>query len=99
MIEIHKAKAITFAKLKPESIIHNVDGTTFDSIIRVECAHCNKEYFIPTTRSNIQKYVDGTNVQYAFPHLNADDRELILSNTCVKCWDELMKDINEGIVD
>lgn len=30
--------------------------------------------------------------QDAFPHLDADDRELLISNTCGQCWNNLFNE-------
>ena len=31
-------------------------------------------------------------VQDAFPELNADERELLVSGTCIPCWDRMYED-------
>ena len=33
--------------------------------------------------------------QEAFPHLEADDRELLISNTCGQCWNNLFSEDEE----
>jgi hypothetical protein len=34
-------------------------------------------------------------VQNAFPYLNADERELLISQTCGACWKEMFGDEEE----
>lgn len=55
----------------------------------VTCRLCKKEYEIPVTEEGYQKYLEGAKIQLAFPHLNLDQRELIISQTCPDCWKRL----------
>lgn len=39
------------------------------------------------TPEQLAKFQSGTMVQHAFPHLNADDREFIMTGTTKEEWD------------
>lgn len=92
MILIEKQNVITYHKVR-EGFESTINGITFDAVVKVNCKHCNKEVLIPVTEHSIEAYSEGVKVQNAFPYLNADDREAILTNTCKECWDNLMKDL------
>lgn len=38
---------------------------------------------------------DGTLAQDAFPYLNADEREMLISGICPKCWNKLFGEEEE----
>jgi len=38
---------------------------------------------------------DGALVQDAFPYLSADEREMLISGICPKCWDKLFGEEEE----
>lgn len=58
-------------------------------IIKVTCRSCGENFEIRVTESEYLNYMTGELVQYAFPRLTADQRELIISGTCGKCWDKM----------
>lgn len=55
----------------------------------VTCRMCKIDTVIPVTVEQLIKYQEGMKVQVAFPNLNADQRELIISCTCPNCWKKL----------
>lgn len=58
--------------------------------IEAICPRCRKVHPILV---NIEDYLDwhaGMRLtQEAFPYLNADEREMLISGTCPTCWDEM----------
>ena len=61
--------------------------------ILTRCPVCNEQHFIPVKFCDYIKWKkDGVYVQDAFPYLNEDEREMLLSGICRKCWDEAMTD-------
>lgn len=59
---------------------------------------------LPISEEEWNAYMDGTLVQIAFPHLDEDEREFILTGTIPEEWDELMSededyDSDESIYD
>lgn len=55
----------------------------------VKCRMCKVDHIIPVTEEQLIKYQQGAKIQVAFPNLNADQRELIISRTCPSCWNKL----------
>lgn len=58
-----------------------------------KCNWCNKNYAIEMTNDQMVRYEawknTGGHVQDYLPDLSADDRELLISGTCKKCWDKM----------
>jgi len=42
--------------------------------------------------SEFENWENGELIQKAFPELSADDRELLLTGICSKCWNEIFGD-------
>lgn len=61
------------------------------SAFKVKCSMCQKDHLLHVTQSQMEKYLnrEGT-IQEIFPQLNVNDRELLISRTCGKCFDALM---------
>ena len=58
-------------------------------IIEVECRMCGKQYNLKAEKEDIQKWMNGMNIQDALPYMPAEQRELLISGTCPECWDKL----------
>jgi RNase P subunit RPR2 len=56
----------------------------------VTCHNCGDTHCVNV---NAEKYFQwkegGVLIQNAFPDMSADNRELLISMTCGKCWDEM----------
>jgi hypothetical protein len=61
----------------------------------VECNHCNKSFQLDVKPSDLIAWSQGKLIQEAFPYLDADQRELLISNTCKKCWSKMFSDEDE----
>jgi hypothetical protein len=63
-----------------------------------KCYHCGKNGYIIMSQKDYFKgkkaYEQGAFVQDAFPNLNIDEREQIISGTHPQCWDELFNKRN-----
>lgn len=57
--------------------------------LQVECRMCNSEHVITVSKEAYEKHKNGAHVQDAFPTLNANQRELLISGTCPTCWDKI----------
>lgn len=65
-------------------------------IISVNCIYCNKEHIIIVNNSDYDDWKNhGKLIQDAFPYLNADQRELLISRICPTCWEEMFKEENK----
>lgn len=68
--------------------------------VKVQCISCNTMHEIPVPEAGWRKWVNGEFIQNALPSLSAEglllltnDGELLLSQTCGKCWDEMFGDM------
>lgn len=57
-------------------------------LLETRCPICGGINYITIKAEDYQKYKKGALVQDAFPYLSAEERELILSGTCSRCWDK-----------
>lgn len=55
----------------------------------VKCQWCNSKHELDILPDSWQAYKDGVLMQNAFPYLSADERELLISNTCGECYDSM----------
>jgi len=53
------------------------------------CMHCRQSNAISLDIDPYTRWTQGRNIQDVFPHLSSDDRELIVSGTHPKCWDQI----------
>lgn len=57
--------------------------------IITECKSCKKEYKLEVTKQQLEMRKAGMHIQDAFPHLSANDRELLMSGICGNCFDKM----------
>ena len=62
-------------------------GTTISKAI--ECGECGKVFPITMTQEGYESWIMGELIQNALPDVSVQDRELLISNTCGKCFDEM----------
>lgn len=55
----------------------------------VICRECSKRYEFEISREDYYDWKAGKYVQDAFPYLTDDQRELLVSQTCGPCFDEM----------
>ena len=53
------------------------------------CVFCNKMYGVEVFNTDFEKYLNGALAQDAFPDLNVDDREFIISSICPTCQSKI----------
>lgn len=61
--------------------------------LRIACTWCGLVFTITVNQEDMEAYKRGTYVLNAFPYLSADERELIVSQTCGECWDNMFKEV------
>ena len=54
-------------------------------------AGCGNEYEVPVTQDQLDKWQGGALIQNVMPNLTPDQRELLISGTCGRCWDKMFK--------
>lgn len=75
-----------------KSFLHTaISGPQTPITIRVKCNSCQKIYELKCYQEDLERWRDGDLIQRAMPYLSVDDRELLISQTCGKCFDEMFK--------
>lgn len=75
-----------------------MDTTNTPAIVELTtrpCSWCNKDSIIYLDAASYLNYSNGAPIQDAFPFLSPDERELIISGTHPKCWDEMFPSEDE----
>ena len=55
----------------------------------VGCRMCSEIHTIPVTQEQIDRWQGGELIQNVMPELSADQRELLMSQTCGDCWEKM----------
>lgn len=67
--------------------------------IITKCPYCGKEHPVYLTKEQsfrYRKYLDGKgHMQDLLPDLTAENRELLITGICPKCWKKLEEDEDE----
>jgi len=53
------------------------------------CPFCHRANEVPVNEADYWDWQDGALAQVAFPYLSADEREMLISGICPKCWEEM----------
>lgn len=69
--------------------IQSIDGASYR--VGITCTGCKQVTYLVVNQSDYNKWHDGALIQNAMPYLNADQREMLISGTCPKCWDEMVE--------
>lgn len=64
----------------------------FDRILRVPCRVCDTIFEVPVQQKDYRDWQMGKFCQDAFPYLQPEMRELIISQTCSSCWDDMFRE-------
>ena len=60
-----------------------------------QCRMCQQHHVIAVAENDFTAWKEGKFVQDAFPYLSKEDRELLVSQTCHRCWYEMFGDCCE----
>lgn len=64
------------------------------------CFHCGNETFFEITYKQYEDWVlNNKYVQDVFPEMNKEDREVLISGTHPKCWEEMFPIIEDDEFD
>lgn len=63
----------------------------------VECRLCHKEIVLRVPLDGYLKWTAGELIQNAMPSLSIADRELLISRTCDRCWDERFGGLDDDL--
>ena len=57
--------------------------------VEVYCRFCGTINYVEVEWPDYWDWQYGMPAQDAFPYLTPDEREMLISGTCPKCWDEI----------
>lgn len=60
-----------------------------ECIIITTCPFCGHAHEVAVNEDDFWDWDDGKNAQDAFPYLTPDEREMLISGICPKCWDSM----------
>ena len=61
-------------------------------ILNVVCRICDVTHELQVRPEDVEKWIDGKLAQEAFPYLSPEERELLISQICEKCYGNLLGD-------
>ena len=62
-------------------------------IIQVQCVQCGETHKIVVKAEDWEIYQKGEIlIQYVFPYLSSDQRELLISRVCGSCFDKMFQE-------
>ena len=64
-------------------------------IIITTCPFCGHAHEVAVNEDDFWDWDDGKNAQDAFPYLTPDEREMLISGICPKCWNKTFGEENE----
>ena len=67
-------------------------------IVQIECVHCGKSIVTAVAREDWNEYYSPDNTRYirdVFPYLSDEEREMMLSNICPECWEDLFAEFED----
>lgn len=77
-------------------ITHDFSLTKRQTRFVKTCWICNEEHEIFVDTNDFIEWQEGKYIQNVWPHLNADDREVMISGTCGPCYDKMFGDEDEA---
>lgn len=60
--------------------------------ITTTCPFCGHTNEVSVNENDYWDWQDGVLIQNAFPYLNADERESLITGICSKCWDDMFSE-------
>lgn len=67
----------------------STDETTGFTKVVVTCPMCKAENRLSVPTNDLMRWAEGELVQRAMPYLSADERELLVSGFCSRCYDKI----------
>ncbi len=60
--------------------------------MRIRCRHCGDDHSVPVQPEQFAAWKSGTLIQNAMPNLTNEQRELLITQTCQRCWDAMWRE-------
>ena len=70
----------------------NTIDTLTSKVIKTTCPLCGKHQYIKVNKDDYDKYNNGMLIQRAFPYLNSNQREALITGVCDSCWNKMKID-------
>ena len=58
-------------------------------IVVTRCPVCTETHELSVDFGEYENYRDGMLIQKAMPSLSDEEREMLITGTCGRCWDEM----------
>ena len=68
----------------------------FDTCFAVNCRMCNSQNFVRVVESDFNAWRNGELIQNALPYLDVNQRELLQTQICGTCFDNMFSDENQS---
>ncbi len=72
-----------------------MENRELDFTVTKTCIECKKNYDISLNKEDYNRFLKGEHIQHAMPYISEDNRELLLSGICGKCFDIIFADEDE----
>jgi hypothetical protein len=69
-----------------------------DTELIITCSRCRMKISIKFNFENLRGWVRGELIQNAFPYLNVGEREIMISQLCSRCCDEITYDYRDDVI-
>lgn len=56
--------------------------------LNVSCADCNRPFQFVVNGDDWRAWKNGRAIQHSLPYLSAEQRELLISGRCLRCFEE-----------
>jgi predicted RNA-binding Zn-ribbon protein involved in translation (DUF1610 family) len=66
-----------------------------DKEIITVCPFCGEKNIIKVNSEDFDKWQNGGLIQDCFPYLSSDERELLMTGICPKCWFDTFNDLDD----
>ena len=70
-------------------------GDTPFVTVYTECPYCHQVHSVLCRKEGLEKWQAGDYIQKALPDLTPSQRELLMTGTYQKCWNEMFKEEDE----
>ena len=57
--------------------------------ITLHCCKCGEPVSLSVNREDIESWIGGKLIQDAMPYLTTDEREMLKTKICGKCWEKM----------
>ena len=61
-----------------------------DDTLQAQCVSCKDTHVLMVNKNDLKRWESGARIQDAMPYLTPDERELLISGICGKCFDRML---------